>query len=135
SARCAYGGTVPTGDEVRDLDSTRVMVATPEALSGILSAEPAFFRRIALVICDEGHLLDGAGRGVSLELLLARMRAREDAPRIVFVSAIVPNIEEINSWLGGTTETVVRSDYRPALAEFAVLQPVGKGAGASVTLH
>lgn len=135
SARCAYGGTVPTGDEVTDLDSTRVMVATPEALSGILSAEPAFFRRIALVICDEGHLLDGEGRGVSLELLLARMRAREGgAPRIVFVSAIVPNIEEINSWLGGTTETVVRSDYRPALAEFAVLRPAGKGAGASVTL-
>lgn len=135
SARCAYGGTVPTGDEVRDLDSTRVVVATPEALSGLLGAGGDFFRRVSLVICDEGHLLDGGGRGVGLELLLARMRAREEgAPRIVFVSAIVPNIEEINAWLGGSPDAVVRSDYRPAIAEYAVLRPTGKGANTSVGL-
>jgi superfamily II DNA/RNA helicase len=135
SARCAYGGTVPTGDEVRDLDTTRVVVATPEALSGLLGAGVDFFRRVSLVICDEGHLLDGGGRGVGLELLLARMRAREGgAPRFVFVSAIVPNIEEINAWLGGPADAVVRSDYRPALAEYAVLRSVGKGAGTSVSL-
>ncbi|GEM90324.1 DEAD/DEAH box helicase [Oceanithermus desulfurans] len=135
-ARSVYGGTVPTGDEVRDLDKTRAIVATPEALSGLLSAEKGFFDRISLVICDEGHLLDGGARGVSLELLLARMRVREiGSPKVVFVSAIVPNIEEINAWLGGTEETVVRSDYRPALADFAVLRDVGKGADAAVTLE
>src|SRR5690606_37749482 len=134
-ARCAYGGTVPTGDEVRDLDDTRVVVATPEALSGLLAAGGDFFRRVSLVICDEGHLLDGGGRGVGLELLLARMRAREGgAPRFVFVSAIVPNIEEINAWLGGTANGVVRSDYRPAIAEYAVLRMKGKGASTSVAL-
>ena len=136
SARCAYGGTVPTGDEVGDLDSVRVMVATPEALSGILSADPTFFHRISLVVCDEGHLLDSPGRGVSLELLLARMRAREGgAPRFVFVSAIVPNIEEINSWLGGTDASVVRSDYRPAVAEYAVLRASGGGSTTTVALE
>ena len=136
SARCAYGGTVPTGAEVRDLDEVRVMVATPEALSGVLSAEPAFFRRISLVICDEGHLLDSLGRGVSLELLLARMLAREGgAPRFVFVSAIVPNIEEINAWLGGSADSVVHSEYRPAIAEFAVLRPSGNGARQSISLE
>lgn len=136
SARCAYGGTVPTGDEVHDLGDVRVMVATPEALSGVLSADVAFFHRISLVICDEGHLLDSGGRGVSLELLLARMRAREGgAPRLVFVSAIVPNIEEINSWLGGTADSVVRSDYRPALAEFSVLRESGNGPTFAVALE
>lgn len=134
-ARCAYGGTVPTSDEVHSLDETRVIVATPEALSGLLSADAAFFQRISLVICDEGHLLDGEGRGVGLELLLARMRARPSGPpRFVFVSAIVPNIEEINAWLGGTPESVVRSDYRPAIAEFARLASVGKGKTAVVDL-
>jgi superfamily II DNA/RNA helicase len=135
-ARCAYGGTVPLGDEVRGLDDVRAIVATPEAISGLLSADPAFFRRVSLVICDEGHLLDGGGRGVGLELLLARMKAREvGAPRFVFVSAIVPNIEEINAWLGGTTESVVRSDYRPALAEFSVLRTAGSGASLAVALE
>lgn len=136
SSRCAYGGTVPTGGEVRELDETRAIVATPEALSGLLSANPDFFRRITLCICDEGHLLDGGARGVSLELLLARMRAREiGPPKFVFVSAIVPNIEEINAWLGGNDDTVVRSQYRPALAEFAVLQTTGSGAAATVALE
>jgi helicase len=136
TGRALYGGTVPTGDEVRDLDDVRALVATPEALSGLLSADSEFFRRISLVICDEGHLLDSGGRGVSLELLLARIRARDiGAPKFVFVSAIVPNIEEINAWLGGTTDTVVRSDYRPALAEFARLDHTGSGINTTVTLR
>lgn len=134
-ARCAYGGTVPTGDEVHGLDRIRAMVATPESLSGILSADPTFSQRISLVICDEGHLLDSGGRGIGLELLLARMRSRpEQPPRFVFVSAIVPNIEEINAWLGGNDNTVIRSTYRPATAEFAVLRPVGAGAGMAISL-
>lgn len=136
SARCAYGGTVPSGDEVRGLDDTRILVATPEALSGLLGADATFFRRISLVICDEGHLLDGGARGIGLELLLARFRSREGgAPRFVFVSAIVPNIEEISAWLGGQPDSVVRSDYRPALAEFAVLRELGRGATSTVALE
>ena len=136
SARCAYGGTVPSGEEVRNFDNTRALVATPETLSGILSANTQFAARISLVICDEGHLLDAPSRGVGLELLLARMKIRQAQPqRYVFVSAIVPNIEEINQWLGGTDETVIRSTYRPAIAEFAVLRPVGQGANRSWDLE
>ena len=136
SARCAYGGTVPSGAEVRAFDDTRALVATPETLSGILSANQSFFRRISLVICDEGHLLDAPSRGVGLELLLARMKVRETgAPRFVFVSAIVPNIEEINAWLGGSNDSVVRSDYRPAIAEYSVLKPAGSGTSSPIDLE
>lgn len=135
ASRCAYGGTVPSGDEVRALTSARFLVATPEALSGLLSADPDFYRRVSLVICDEGHLLDSGSRGVGFELLLARLRAREGgAPRVVFLSAIIPNIEEINAWLGGSDDTVVRSDYRPASTEFASLRVNGSGANATVDL-
>ncbi|CAM3111647.1 DEAD/DEAH box helicase [Rariglobus hedericola] len=136
SARCAYGGTVPSGDEVRAFDKTRALIATPETLSGILSANTDFAKRITLVICDEGHLLDAASRGVGLELLLARMKIRETGvQRYVFVSAIVPNIDEINAWLGGTQDSLVKSDYRPAIAEFSVLRVVGQRAGAPLDLE
>lgn len=136
ASRCAYGGSVPTGDEVHDLANIRALIATPEALSGILGADSSFAKRISLVICDEGHLLDSDGRGIALELLLARLRARKERPiRFVFMSAIVPNIEEINAWLGGTDKTVVRSLYRPAIAEFAVLKPAGTGVNTIVSLE
>jgi helicase len=135
SSRCAYGGTVPSGDEVRNLQDTRLMVATPEALSGLLSADREFLRRISLVICDEGHLLGAPSRGIGLELLLARMKGREaGAPRFVFISAIVPNVQEINAWLGGTQNSIIRSDYRPALAEFAVLRERNANEGTVVDL-
>ncbi len=135
AARCAYGGTIPSGDEVHGLDHINALIATPESLSGILSADPAFAQRISLVICDEGHLLDSSGRGIGLELLLARMKARQVNPiRFVFMSAIIPNIEEINAWLGGSEDTVIRSSYRPAIAEFSVLRSAGSGVGRSVRL-
>lgn len=131
-----YGGSVPSGEEMRTLDEVQVLVATPETLSGILGADAGFFERLSLVICDEGHLLDGGARGVGLELLLARIRSRRAGPpRFVFVSAITPNVEEINTWLGGTAETVVRSDYRPAVAEFALLKASGTGAKNSAALE
>lgn len=135
AARCAYGGTIPSGDEVHGLDHINALIATPESLSGILSADPAFAQRISLVICDEGHLLDSSGRGIGLELLLARMKARQVNPiRFVFMSAIIPNIEEINAWLGGGEGTVIRSTYRPAIAEFSVLRSAGSGVSKSVRL-
>lgn len=127
-AKCIYGGTVPTGEEVHDLVNTRVIVATPEALSGLLSAGE-LISRVTLVICDEGHLLDGEKRGVGLEMLLARLKSRPSgSPRFVFISAIVPNVEEINSWLGGDVSGVVKSSYRPAIAEYSVLRREGTGA-------
>ena len=135
AARCAYGGTIPSGDEVHGLDHISALIATPESLSGILSADSGFAKRISLVICDEGHLLDSSGRGIGLELLLARMKARLANPiRFVFMSAIIPNIEEINAWLGGGKNTVIRSTYRPAIAEFSVLRSSSAGVNKSVRL-
>ncbi|WP_328324424.1 DEAD/DEAH box helicase [Kribbella sp. NBC_00382] len=133
--RTVYGGTVPTPEESQDLDAVRAFIATPEALTGLLGRSTGLLSRISLAICDEGHLLDSGARGIGLELLLARLRARAEPPRVVFVSAIVPNIEEINSWLGGSEDTVVRSDYRPAEAEYAVLRPAGRGRGITVGLE
>lgn len=134
--RTVYGGTVPTYEEAQGLDDLRAIIATPEALTGLLGSAPELAPRISLVVCDEGHLLDQAGRGVGLELLLARLLGRgESRPRMVFVSAIVPNIEEINAWLGGSDRSVVRSTFRPAEVEYAVLQPSGTGRATRVGLQ
>jgi hypothetical protein len=135
ASRSAYGGTVPQGDELHALDDVKVLVATPESLSGLIAADGDFARRIGLVVCDEGHLLDSDGRGIALELLLSRLRSRTDRrTRFVFISAIVPNIEEINAWLGGSSNSVVRSEYQPAIAEYGLLQPEGNGVNRVIRL-
>lgn len=73
---------------------------------------------------------------MGLEMLLARLKARPSGPpRFLFISAIVPNVEEINSWLGGDDSGVVRSLYRPAIAEFSVLRPRGNGANRLIHLE
>ncbi|MEU3847501.1 DEAD/DEAH box helicase [Micrococcus terreus] len=134
ATRTMYGGTVPTPEETQDLDSVRAVIATPEAMMGLLGSVPEFAERISLMVCDEGHLLDSEGRGVGLELLLGRFRSRtHSVPRMVFVSAVVPNIEEINAWLGGSTETVVRSKFHPTGTEYSVLRPRG-GTGRKLSL-
>src|SRR5260370_1440433 len=48
-SKAVYGGTVPSPDEVQDLENIRVIIATPEALSGLISAVPGFFQRVSLV--------------------------------------------------------------------------------------
>lgn len=74
--RTIYGGTVPAPEEDEDLDSVRVFIATPEAMTGLLGAHPQLLTTISLVVCDEGHLLDSGSRGIGLELLLSRLNAR-----------------------------------------------------------
>jgi helicase len=128
STRTIYGGTVPTAAETQELDNVRVIIATPEALTGLLGQAPQLVSRVTLLVCDEGHLLDQGERGTGLEMLLTRFRSRTPTPpRTVFISAIVPNIEEINSWLGGFPDTVIRSTFRPVESEFALLRSRGTG--------
>jgi helicase len=125
ATRTVYGGTVPTPEETQDLGAIRAIIATPEAMVGLLGSLPDLADRVSMVVCDEGHLLDSGARGVGLELLLSRFLARSVRPRLVFVSAVVPNIEEINTWLGGSPDAVVRSEFQPVGAQYSVLRPNG----------
>lgn len=133
--RTVYGGTVPGPEDDEHLDSVRVFIATPEAMTGLLGAHPQLLATISLVVCDEGHLLDSGSRGIGLELLLSRLNARTPTPRAIFLSAIVPNVEEINAWLGGTDSSVVKSEYRPSIAEYATLRQAGAGQQRDVSLE
>jgi helicase len=133
--RTMYGGSVPTEEERTGVDGLSVLIATPESFLGLLSTQPELLVRVTLVVCDEGHLLDVDSRGIALELLLARLRQAPSSPRLVFMSAIIPNIEDLNTWLGGTAESVVRSTFRPSEIEYAVLRSSNSGANATVGLE
>jgi len=126
--RAFYGGSIPSSGESPDLDSIRLFIATPEAMNGIMAADRSILERISMVICDEGHLLDSGERGVVLELLLARFLAQENGrPKMVFISAIAPNVKEISRWISGDESGVVRSNFKPSDVDFSVLTETGHG--------
>lgn len=100
-------GVVP---DVRNADTGTLRVSgakaigvlTPEKLDYLLRVNPELSPEIGLIVYDEGHLLDDGTRGPMYELLLSSLKSRlsPDA-QVVFISAVVPNIAEIGSWLIG----------------------------------
>ncbi|MFT6842677.1 MAG: helicase [Psychroserpens sp.] len=123
-----YGGHLPNTDEQEAIESVNLLVSTPEKMLAVEDALPKILDTFDTIICDEGHLLDDKQRGLSYELLLSRLKShKKPSRRFVFISAIIPNISTINSWLGGTDETVIDSDYRPTQLEYGFLEKGSRG--------
>jgi helicase len=114
-----YGGNIPTQEEKIAIESSNLLISTPEKFMAIEELDPELVNNFTIIICDEGHLIDDSNRGLSYELLLTRLKNEK---RFIFISAIIPNISTINSWLGGKPENVIESNYRPTKLDFAFLE-------------
>ncbi|MGG4166380.1 DEAD/DEAH box helicase [Rossellomorea vietnamensis] len=124
SVKTLYGGQTPTRDEKAELDKVDLLICTPEKFMAIENHIPNLHELFSTVICDEGHLLDDAQRGLSYELLLAKLKKnKEEQPpkKYIYISAIIPNLENINQWLGGNENTIVKSSYRPTHLTYGFL--------------
>ncbi|TGL35926.1 DEAD/DEAH box helicase [Leptospira koniambonensis] len=122
-SKTIYGGSFPTIDEKRSLSEINLLIATPEKFLVFENSMPDALKEFSLVICDEGHLLEDKQRGLSYELLLTRLKSRtQSSIRFIFISAIVPNLEIVNIWLGGRENSSIHSDYRPTHLDFAFLE-------------
>lgn len=119
TTRAIYGGSTFTIDQ-SVLDEAQLLISTPETFTTLEETMDEQLRRFSLVICDEGQLLDSLKRGINYELLLTRLKKIENV-RYLFLSAIIPNIEDVNTWLGGSKEEVGDSQYRPCPITFAHL--------------
>lgn len=121
-----YGGNIVTDSDRLSIEQSNVLISTPEKFMAIELGLSGILDDFLTVICDEGHLIDNTTRGISYELLLSRLKNTEFVERrFVFLSAIIPNIEVINSWLGGSDNDIARSNYRPTEIELAFLNQVG----------
>jgi len=118
-SRCIYGGNTSLPCEEEAVNIINLLVSTPEKFSALENSIPNLAEKFQLIICDEGHLIDDENRGTSYELLLSRLRNRQ--LQFVFLSAIIPNIIDINRWLNGDDESVIVSQYRPTELEYAFL--------------
>lgn len=127
--RSLYGGSSITSTEAI-LTEADLFITTPETFMSLEGAIDDILRQFTLVICDEGQLIESVGRGLNYEMLLSRFRKQKHI-RFLFISAIIPNIGDINTWLGGTEGEVGESNYRPCTIRFGVASTDKT----SITLH
>ncbi len=116
-----YSVYVVTGE--RDLNPRRaeradILVMTPEKTDSATrkhdSPRYQFIEGVDCCVIDEVHLLDSEKRGSVLEVTVSRLRRISD-PRIVALSATMPNVEDVADWLDAPPETTFEfgDDYRP----------------------
>ncbi len=107
---------IKTAISVGDLDSNDpwlerydIIITTSEKMDSLLRHGIEWADKIGLVVVDEIHLLNDAGRGPTLEIILTRLK-EVISPRILGLSATISNYEELAEWLKAKA---VKSDYRP----------------------
>ncbi|NHN43469.1 DEAD/DEAH box helicase [Halorubellus sp. JP-L1] len=116
-----YSVYVVTGE--RDLNPRRarhadVLVMTPEKLDSATrkhdSTRYDFVTDVDVCIIDEVHLLDSDKRGPVLEVTISRLRRLCD-PRVVALSATMPNVDDVAAWLDAPAENTFAfgDEYRP----------------------
>ena len=123
-----YSVYVVTGE--RDLNPRRarradILVMTPEKLDSATRKHDSrrydFVTDVDCCVIDEVHLLDADRRGSVLEVTISRLRRLCD-PRIVALSATMPNVEDVAAWLDAGPEStfVFGDEYRPVDLEVGV---------------
>lgn len=122
-SKTIYGGNVPTLEERTSISKINLLISTPEKFMAFEDIISNISNEFTTIICDEGHLLDDETRGLSYELLLSRLKGNQETnKRFIFISAIIPNISTVNSWLGGSANSLITSNYRPTELEYAFLK-------------
>lgn len=99
-------------------EEARILIGTPEKLDAVMRYTPEVAEEIGLVIVDEGHIIDSGDRGLRYELFIQRLvrRYQRKGARIIFISAVMPNVEQFGEWITGQPgrQGLIESDWRPS---------------------
>lgn len=110
-----------TDARLKQLEAADVIVMTSEMLSSrcrnMESEKTQFLKSCGTLVVDEAHLLTVPGRGDHLEVGLMKFSKIARDPRIVFLSATMPNVDQISNWVACSLVMkdtyLVSSEYRP----------------------
>jgi helicase len=113
---------ISTGDfDTADnwLERYDIIVTTNEKADSLLRHRAKWMDEISLVVADEVHLLNDAGRGPTLEIVLARLMQVNPGIQVLALSATIGNVDEIAGWLNAKH---IVTEWRPvSLKEGVVL--------------
>ncbi|OFV68141.1 MAG: ski2-like helicase [Candidatus Syntrophoarchaeum caldarius] len=86
-------------ENLSELQRSNIMIMTYEKFDYHLRNHPELISDLGAVVIDEFHMISNKDRGAKLELILAQLMHRFPNIRIVGLSAVVPNGDEISDWL------------------------------------
>lgn len=102
-------------------DDCDIILMTSELLDSITRRRaPEFLMRARVLVVDEAHLLTTQDRGPALEAGLMRFTKHNPTCRIVLLSATMPNVAELGTWLtrlNGKRSVIISSTWRPVPSE------------------
>ncbi len=104
---------ISTGDFDRrdeNLGRNDIIVATSEKVDSLIRNSAHWIPTITLLVVDEVHLIDEPRRGPTLEMVVTKMRARNENLQIIALSATIGNPCVLAGWLGAE---VVTGSWRP----------------------
>lgn len=105
----------------------KLILMTTEALDSRSRGAKSWLQDVGVIVCDEAHLLGVPKRGDAFEIGLTRFSSINPSARIVFLSATMPNVQELKEWLtslNGKETVIVETDWRPITQEhFLVKTP------------
>lgn len=119
-----YGGSRFSGVDRELVNEAHITIATPEKAKAMLRAAPELFESVKLIVVDEGHLLGANERYVRNELFLEHLRllVRQRSARMLLLSAVLPNADELACWIGGESSAVAISRWKPSGERFGLLR-------------
>ena len=126
--------TIMTGDytlseqKKQELGKSRIIVMTSEMCDSRTrkyhSEKNFWMQDVGLVIVDESHILT-TERGHAVESGIMRFTRLNPRARVLFLSATMPNVAELGSWLSdlnGKETTVIFSTWRPVELQLNFLE-------------
>src|SRR3972149_254709 len=101
-----------------------IIICTSELLDSCTrryySEKYDWLHQIGLLIVDESHILT-TSRGSAVEAGVMRFTSINKNARIIFLSATMPNVDELGAWLktlNGKETKVIYSTWRPVILQF-----------------
>ena len=119
-----YGGARVSSVDTELVSKSSIIIATPEKARALFRAMPELFDNIKLFIIDEGHLIGPSDRYVKNELFVDHLRAfaRNKGARILLLSAVLPNAQELAEWVTGDSSAAAISPWKPSVERFGLLR-------------
>jgi helicase len=140
SVSTSVGGVELTPGETAFDQGAKVLVVTPEKLDGLLRRVTDLLNVPTLVVFDEMHKIADTGRGWFLESVIAWMllkASRDERIKLLFMSAVLPNVNIFESWLsvGEERSESITSSWRPTRLALFSVKEANYGRSVEIYLH